>query len=139
MTDYYDLVRRIAIIFDIQIHSIQALVDVNFVPPDLQPGDPHVFIVQEVQDGSFHVHVLRDIEYHQSEFGPPSPTRARFVKLLPFHACRSQVLRELDLSPYCQQLSSRCLVWLNGVPWHLQDGALKDLSPGDFLRVLGCS
>ena len=99
-------------------------------------------ILQRADDlpiGVYDQLILLDLEVHQHpapRMLPAAPHVARKVCRVVQHVIRQHLLMHAGVLEYCHTQHQRCLVFVNGHLWPLQDLAARMLVHGDYVRIV---
>ena len=65
----------------------------------------------------------------------PTPViTERRSRLIPKQITRQGFLQYINMERRCEESQGRCIAWINNVVWREQDGRIKNLQHGDYLR-----
>ena len=134
--DYWDLHRYVAGICGSSIDNLLAIHGVQHLPEDLEDIEVQAVLPQlagDARHGDGQVFTLVDVEFHGGAYVNPVITERR-SRLIPKQITRQGFLQYINMAKRCEESQGRCIAWINNVVWREQDGRIKNLQHGDYLR-----
>lgn len=134
--DYWDLHRYVAGICGSSIDNLLAIHGVQHLPEDLEDIEVQAVLPQlagDARHGDGQVFTLVDVEFHGGAYVNPVITERR-SRLTPKQITRQGFLQYINMARRCEESQGRCIAWINNVVWREQDGRIKNLQHGDYLR-----
>eukprot|EP00438_Fugacium_kawagutii_P025183 Skav201055 [mRNA] locus=scaffold215:260288:266747:- [translate_table: standard] len=139
MRNYEHMLQDVTRILGVNPQRALALHEIPCALAD-DPPDLHSFVLQmqtDLQLGNPSKLVVLDVVIYNTNSPTDTPRSNRLVVVAPPWLMRANVLEMADVQDYCTMVTTnRCLVYWNGRLWKSDDGGLRQVKHGYYMRVV---